>query len=156
MKYKLLALIIICATWLDLLIIYNEWYFPNYIIASWVLVWLVVWLVTKNFIDSIGWIFIVSISEDFLFLASEALMGIRAWYPLYSHSWVDSATGGLFGFMGYDWLGLPSSYFIGLIGGVLILNRKYILKGVVWLASKTISEGYIEYEYQRYFNKTLR
>jgi len=155
MKYKLLALIIICATWLDLLIIYNEWYFPNYIIGSWVLVWLVVWLVTKNFIDSIGWIFIVSISEDFLFLASEALMGIRAWYPLYSHSWVDSATGGLFGFMGYNWLGLPSSYFLGLGGGVIILLINKYRSGIKLIVNNML-EAYLNYEYKGYIKKALR
>ena len=155
MKYKLLGLVIICATWLDLLIIYNEWYFPNYILSSWILVWLVVWLITKNFVSSIGWIFIVSISEDLLFCASEALMGIRAWYPLYSHSWVDSATGGLFGFMGYNWLGLPSSYFIGLIGGVtILLTNKYRHSIKKWVDN--ILVRYIGYEYQRYFDKALR
>jgi hypothetical protein len=139
-KCKVLVLITLTATWLDLFICHNRWYFSGYILVSWLLIWLLIWMVTKDFWQSVGLVMIVSVFEDYLYLATESLMGIRPWWPVYSHAWVDVSTGGLFGFMGLNWMGLPSSYWIGMVVGIpLVIYCARIYQLQRWLCKNLLA-----------------
>lgn len=139
-KCKVLVLITLTATWLDLFICHNRWYFSGYILVSWLLIWLLIWMVTKDFWQSVGLVMIVSVFEDYLYLATESLMGIRPWWPVYSHAWVDVSTGGLFGFMGLNWMGLPSSYWIGMVAGIpLVIYCARIYQLQRWLCKNLLA-----------------
>lgn len=110
-----LALIplVILATIVDWIIIHNHWgIFPWYHIGGWLVVWLIVFfLLKRRWLKSIGTILLMSVAEDVLYLSYASLIGEREFYPLYCHDWLWGCQ---------NWLGMPSYYFIAVLGGILL------------------------------------
>ena len=124
-QIRLLAFLIVFVAWLDLFINTKGWSdFPGWILLSWVVVWTAIFNIVPKFWLSAGLVVVISSIEDFIYLSTESLFGFREWYPYYSHTWVNDATAGLAGFMGWNWLGFPSGYFISLaVLGVIIWKQ---------------------------------
>ena len=117
--------------WLDLFINTKGWSdFPGWILLSWIVVWLIIYNLVPKFWLSAGLVIVLSSCEDFIYIATEALFGYRPWYPVYSHTWVYEATSGLAGFMGWNWLGLPSGYYISLAVLGVIIWKQYHRRAV--------------------------
>lgn len=87
--------------------------FPIYHIVGWSVVWFIVFLLFKRrWLLSLGLTILVAVAEDFLYLMYEALIGKRAFYPVYSHDWQ---------LIAQDWLGIPSTYVFGIMLGLVLI-----------------------------------
>ncbi|MFC1948883.1 hypothetical protein ACFLW0_01745 [Chloroflexota bacterium] len=111
----------IIATVVDLVVLGNNLAFTGYHYIGWTLAWLSCFGYIRNFISSVGCTILIALFEDVLFLWYEALLGNRLWYPLYCHTWIPDAYGSWAKFLSYNWLGMPSYYYIGGVAGVVML-----------------------------------
>jgi hypothetical protein len=143
-RLGLLLTLTIIATTVDWVVLSNNWVFPLYHYLGWTTVWLLVFFIMqKRWLDSIVTVAIISVIEDFFYLTYGSLIGARAFYPLYCHAWIPDVYGSWAAFLGQDWLGMPSCYFIisaVTITYVLLKERratKLIIDNgrIIWLFS---------------------
>ena len=121
MKIKILALIALAlvATIIDWLVIrsgvmYSQFLTWWYILTGWFLVWEICLGIMRSFKLSIASVIAISLCEDFLFMCAVSLFDGRQFYPLYCHGWLPAP-------LGYNWLGLPSAYYISILAIAIIL-----------------------------------
>lgn len=112
-RLGLLLALTVTAAIVDWVVLSNNWVFSGYHYLGWTTVWLLVFFIMrKHWLDSIVAVAMISVIEDFLFLAYGSLIGARTFYPLYCHAWIPDTYGNWAAFLGQNWLGLPSFYFI--------------------------------------------
>ena len=136
MKIIWLVLLALIATVVDWLVIHEGLVFPFYHLIGWALVWLICLRIVKSFPASIAGVAVVSVFEDFLYLAYASVVGERTFWPLYSHEWIPDVFGKWAAFLSYDWFGVPSSYYILLGIGLVFLYYKLHPRRVILPSSK--------------------
>lgn len=132
MKLVLLALLTITLVVIDWFVVHAGMATGWYILGGWLLVWLIIRIwVLKSFISSVAAVIGVSLCEDFLYLCASTVFEGRPFYPLYCHGWlpttINEVVTSLTKFLGYDWLGLPSLYYVSIaavIALVVIHNER--------------------------------
>ena len=123
-----LAGLALLATILDWLVINNNWQTQFYLYVGWSLIFVGCYLILKKrFWYALSTVLVISVFEDYLFLLYRQLIDHEPFYPIYCHEWIPEAYGGWATFLGYNWLGVPSSYFIfPVIAGIIyFIARRY-------------------------------
>lgn len=119
-RWLLLATLALLATIIDQIVIHHTTGIAGwpYILLGWLIVWAICLLILqKKWLYSIAAVFIISVSEDALFLLWDRIVGRTLWNaPFYCHDWVPFSQ---------NW-GIPSHYVYSLlIAGLLIFLSKY-------------------------------
>jgi hypothetical protein len=127
-KILYLAGLALLATMLDWLVINNNWQTQFYLYVGWFLVFVVCYLILKKqFWYALSTVLVISVFEDYMYLLYRQLINHQPLHPIYCHEWVPEAYGHWASFLGYNWLGVPSSYIIlPVIAGIIyFIARRY-------------------------------
>ena len=122
MKILCLILLTIVAIVVDWIVIHRHWAFKGYHYVGWTVVYGLCFYILREFVPALGITIAISIAEDIGFLLYAASLKQRPWWPLYCHEWMVTAYGKWVKPLSYNWFGVPSYYYIGIVASVLMIT----------------------------------